>query len=72
MLGVRSERNMKDDFFAVEPIMCQICWTKSAKVRECERNCAIITHRAHVDCIQGHSEYRPLFGKEIPNKEGTR
>lgn len=44
---------------------CQICGREDAYIRKTEIPTALITHRAHVDCGGGHSQYRWLSLEEI-------
>ena len=52
-------------------IKCHLCGEDTAKVRDCEIETAKITLRSHVDCSNGHSQYRRVSRKEIDNMTGN-
>ena len=45
-------------------MLCRICSSNDAKIREYELDTVIHSFRAHVDC-NGHSHYRSVSREEI-------
>jgi len=46
-------------------LKCYFCHQNTGVIRKIELETATITKRAHVDCSQGHSQYRAVSDYEI-------